>query len=37
MDVEGETGEYWMKQCAIKRDENPGEAVGNSKALAWEK
>jgi len=35
--MEGETGEYWMKQCAIKRDENPGEAVGNSKALGWER
>lgn len=32
---QGDTGKYWMERCAVKRDENPGGAVANSKALGW--
>jgi len=32
---EGETGKYWMERYAIKRAENPGQAVADSKDLGW--
>ena len=31
---QGETGKYWGERMAEKRDENPGQAVANSKALS---
>jgi hypothetical protein len=33
--MQGETGAYWMEQYAIKKAENPAQAVGDSKALGW--
>uniref|UniRef100_A0A6M3JGX5 Uncharacterized protein n=1 Tax=viral metagenome TaxID=1070528 RepID=A0A6M3JGX5_9ZZZZ len=30
---QGDTGKYWMSRYAEKRDENPGEAVRDSKAI----
>ena len=32
---QGETGEYWGKRMAEKRNENPGQAVQNSKDMGW--
>lgn len=30
---QGETGTYWLQRRNIKRDENPGQAVQDSKDL----
>jgi len=32
---QGETGKYWGERMAKLRDENPGKAVANSKAIGW--
>ena len=32
---QGETGKYWGEVMAKKRDEAPGNAIVNSKALGW--
>mgnify|MGYP001243136636 CR=1 FL=1 len=32
---QGETGNYWEKRRAEKRDENPGQAVRDSKDMGW--
>ena len=32
---QGESGEYWGKVMAHKRDENPAQAVQDSKDLGW--
>jgi len=32
---QGETGTYWEEIMAKKRDENPGQAVSDSKSLGW--
>ncbi len=34
---QGETGKYWMKRYAEKRDEDPGGAVRDSKDIGWER
>ena len=33
---EGETGKYWVRRVAEKRDENPTGAVADSKAIGWD-
>lgn len=33
--MQGETGEYWIKRRGELRDQDPGRAVADSKALAW--
>lgn len=33
--MQGETGKYWGERMAAKRDEDPAQAVANSKALSW--
>lgn len=32
---QGESGKYWGKRMAEKKEENPGQAVADSKALGW--
>ena len=32
---EGETGEYWLKRLAEKRDEDNGAYVSASKTMGW--
>lgn len=32
---QGETGKYWMEQYGKKRNENPGQAVQDSKDIGW--
>lgn len=32
---QGETGKYWGERMAKLRDENPGQAVQNSKDIGW--
>ncbi len=34
---QGETGKYWGERMAKLRDENPGQAVQNSKNIGWER
>ena len=34
---QGETGEYWGKRMAELRDQDPGPAVADSRALGWGK
>ncbi len=34
---QGETGKYWGERMAKKRDENPGQAVANSKSIGWDR
>lgn len=34
---QGETGHYWSKRMAEKRDADPGGAVQASKNIGWEK
>ena len=33
--LQGETGKYWGERMVKKRDENPGRAVADSKALGF--
>jgi len=33
---EGESGEYWGKRMKEKRQENPAQAVQDSKDIGWE-
>jgi hypothetical protein len=34
---QGETGEYWIKRLAQKRDEDHGAFVAASKDMGWER
>ena len=32
---QGETDEYWKRRLEIKREENPSQAIQDSKEIGW--